>query len=115
MDTVCVVEEDGPSWAPLEVSTWGISGHFGASSRQESASPPASFDGRETADRGADARSWCVGGPCGAGARGECQPGVCVAAVVSQRIAVRKRTRGHAYFAVSDFRCAREPNDGGHW
>ncbi|SRR6266849_9279470 len=33
LDEVWVDVEDGPKWTPTEVSTWGINGHFGASSR----------------------------------------------------------------------------------
>ena len=33
LDEVWVDVEDGPKWTPTEVSTWGIDGHFGASSR----------------------------------------------------------------------------------
>jgi hypothetical protein len=33
LDKVWVGVEDGPKWAPTRVSTWGINGHFGASSR----------------------------------------------------------------------------------
>jgi hypothetical protein len=33
LDEVWVGVEDGPKWTPTEVSTWGINGHFGASSR----------------------------------------------------------------------------------
>jgi hypothetical protein len=33
LDEVWVGVEDGPKWTLTRVSTWGINGHFGASSR----------------------------------------------------------------------------------
>ena len=33
LDEVWVGVEDGPKWTPTRVSTWGINGYFGASSR----------------------------------------------------------------------------------
>ena len=33
LDEVSVDVEDGPKWTPMEVSTWGVNGHFGVGSR----------------------------------------------------------------------------------
>src|SRR5271168_5011611 len=80
-------------WAHREVSTWGLSGHFGADSRYERAAQ-AACGGGEATDRRTDVRARCVGGQGSAGARSECQPGVCVAASVSAGVAGRGPRNG---------------------
>ena len=60
--------EDGPKWTPTEVSTWGINGHFGASSRQERATETTVAGGREVPDRRTDFKTGRIGCAGGAGA-----------------------------------------------
>src|SRR5271168_1009694 len=88
-------------WAHREVSTWGLSGHFGADSRYERAAQ-AACGGGEATDRRTDVRARCVGGQGGAGARSECQPGVCVAASVSAGVVGRGARNGELAAGACD-------------